>query len=264
MPASFNPTMPPFPLEAVVISAQPPGQLIVYLPMHGTGMRVPVRVMTSGPDDALRTNQKPLPQQGTHGLVVFANGDSRNGFWLGSYPPGLLSARTTVQNEPDITYEAADSGYWHYRDFTGATTTAYPDGTTIVVSPTGAPGAPNRTIVENNKPVQQTVEQTQRAPLAAPFVINVKTAGGVTIAINGDTVTVDASQVMLDCTQATVTGNLQVDGNIMCDGNIDAAGSMVQGYGTDNEINLAEHYHEVDGVQGGSSTLDTTPPVANT
>src|SRR5271168_4258641 len=93
----FQPNFSPYPQEAVVVALQPPDQVIAMLVAHGAGSRVPVRVLSQGPDDANRTAQNPLPAVGTHIIVVAVHGDSRNLIHLGSYHPALNSARHLIQ-----------------------------------------------------------------------------------------------------------------------------------------------------------------------
>lgn len=238
---TFNPSAPAGLLQAQVLAVQPPDKLLVIIPAWGVGTRVPVRLPTNGQDDALRTNRVPMPGQGTWGGVMFMNQDSRNGFWMFSFPPGLANAYPNLPGDPNVTYRSEPSGHWEYRDGEGNETKTYADGTTVVVSQTGAPAVPVRNVVEGQTQVTQAVTQAQRVTaVKSPMTIALTTAGGFKYAISGDTM--------------TMTGNLVVDGGIT------ATQDIVAGEGGRN-ISLLNHTHAQGSDSAGDAEQNTTAPI---
>lgn len=241
---SFNPTAPASLMQAQVIGIQPPNKLLVLVPAWGAGTRVPVTVLGIGQNDALRTNLLPLPKLGTWGVIGFLHQDSRNGMWLGSFPPALANAMPTIAGDSDITYASENSGHWHYRDGDGNDCVTWADGSSLTISQTGIAPVPNRTVVENQAGVSQALTQAQRATIKAPMTFTLATASGVSLTIEGST--------------ATLTGILIVDGPIIASGNI------IAGSGGEVQVDLLNHKHNVANVQAGSTTIETTSPVAGT
>ena len=237
--AGFQPNFSPYPQEAVVVAIQPPDKVIIMLAGHGAGSRVPCRVLSQGPDDANRTEQNPLPSVGTHGLVIAVHGDSRNLMWLGSYHPALNSARHLAPGSGDVTYSAKQSGYWKMIDNTGSYTENFPDGTQLIVTPSGAPLTPNKQIVQNNLPSSQDIAPTPSGP---PMVYKLKLSSGLTVTAEGNTLT--------------------VQGNLVVDGTITATQDITANYGTSDAVLLQAHTHLY--TPGTGTPTQTAPPTAGT
>lgn len=122
--------------------------------------------------DAVRVRQKPMPQLGTWGLVIFPSGDLRNGVWMGSYYPSLMDALTTTQasgfapTDPYLDYEATFPGEWWLLDGKGHYAKQWTDSSYFTAAPASGLPTVYRHTVENNK--QKTVKFTYAERIASP------------------------------------------------------------------------------------------------
>jgi len=227
--------VPPYPVEAIVMSQAPPDGIFVFVPVFGAGSAIRARILSDAHDDAWRTSQKPLPVSGTHGVVWFINGDSRNCIWMGALSPNLQSARTmNGSTGAGTTYRSEISGYYELRDENGDQTFFYPDGSSISMTEAGAIQTPNRQVVENQNPVRQNITGSQLIDTpksSKTFLISI--FGGLAWKLQG----------ML----ATLTGNLQVNGNITATGTITGQTDVLAGPGS-----ISGKGHKHTGVQTGS------------
>jgi hypothetical protein len=142
--------------------------------------------------DAVRVKQKPLPQIGSWGVVIFPYGDIRNGIWLGAYLPSGLDAMTATQasgsapTDPFIDYESTFSGHWRLLDGLGNLAEQFADGSYIVAaSGTTLPTAYRHTVDASN--AQQRIPFTYAERVTAPpspFNFFFKHATGTTIEVD--------------------------------------------------------------------------------
>jgi hypothetical protein len=208
--------------RAFVINQDPEhGGLIVGF-HTGQLPAMPVGMMYSGYADPLRIHQTPLPQKGTHGLVVFPGGDLRNGRWVGSYYPDQRDAITSDPSDPTVDYYAHWSGFWSYLDASGTLAMQWPDSSYLVVGSGSALPAVYRHIVDQNGD-QQRVEYTManrvQNPPGAPFSVNFAQASGTTFSLDtsGSVTIVGGPQATLKITFRGATLNIDASGNIGLD-----------------------------------------------
>lgn len=187
-------SLPPWPIRAQVIAQNPVNDSLTVL-LHSaqlTGFEV--SMLYHGAADGLRLNKKPLPSRGTWGLVVFPNGDSRNGMWLGAYHPNLQTSVPADASDPFMDYESHQSGHYQLLDQFGNYLRSYADGSTETVNASGgAVPTTYRYIVDGNQQQQRVAfPYSQRvanppAPFARSYVQATSGSNG------GHTQTVDAS-----------------------------------------------------------------------
>jgi hypothetical protein len=237
--------------------------------------------MTYDQADGLRIRQKSLPGRGTWGVIVFPNGDQRNGVWIGAYNAILADAITSGPGDDFIEYFSHWSGYWDYLSESGDKTIAFPDGTTITITESGTAASTYRHVVDqNHNQLRVPVAQTDRIPTPAPAKIitvthasgtkvNVDAAGNVTTTVVGDStinVTGNASMTV----SGTFTGSAKswaMTGPCTWDGNLSVTGTIVASsdisdhsgnYGTVNLIRTTYNGHYHGGVTTGSGDTATT------
>lgn len=157
--------------EAQVVSTVSPGRVSVQL-RSGVIPDQPIRVGYGGFADALRVHSGPLPTRGTWGIVIFLNGDIRNGVWICSIYTSFLNALPGNGDNPQSAfwdYDAQWSGYWRLLDDVGQEFVAYPDGsysTTTSGAPAGLPTIYRYTV--DNKQVSQRIPYPATDRTAAP------------------------------------------------------------------------------------------------
>ena len=127
---------------------------------QGIGGPLSVQVGTHGPRDAMRIQADPLPSVGTRGLIMFPRSDIRNGVWVCSLSATLNSASPFTPGFTSGKYEAQYSGLWRLDDEAGQTTTVWPDGSSLVVSASGAVPSVTRYIVDPTNAVNPKVAQS--------------------------------------------------------------------------------------------------------
>lgn len=185
-----------FPLltKAQVISHDPRNHAVnVLLP---SGQMVPFPVLVLAPvNDAARISQRPLPARGSWGIVGFPQGDVRSGVWLGAFSPNLMNASTSSEGEPFNDYESHWSGFWRILNEQGEMAAEFPDGTSIVVSASGALPVTYRNVVDENQAQQRKAfTREERVPNPpAPYKLIIRSAQGVDIRIEGGVVHVEGS-----------------------------------------------------------------------
>ncbi len=163
---------------------------------QGIGGPMSVQVGTFGPRDAVRIKADPLPSRGTRGVILFPRSDIRNGIWLCSIQATLNDASPFGPGFTQGAYEAQYSGLWRLDDETGQTSCVWPDGSSLVVSQSGAVPEVTRHIVDTTDPlgpkVAQVFAQSSRVPNPpSPFQfvyrhpsgaqVSVDAAGAVTV-----------------------------------------------------------------------------------
>lgn len=152
----------------------------------------PIKMMYQGYADPLRVKQTPLPQRGTWGVVMFLNGDIRNGLWLGAFYPNQMTALTSPASgtDPAIDYEAHWSGYWRQMDGGGNMAMQWPDGSSLTVAAaTGMPTVYRQVVNGQQKQVQAPFTMAQRVTTTpSAFVMDLNHSSGfrITVAANGD------------------------------------------------------------------------------
>lgn len=161
----------------------------VKVVFRSSGMMPPLSVKMAhyGYADPLRVNQSPLPQKGTHGAIIFPNGDYRQGYWLFSLYPNLQDAITSDASDPTIDYYAHWSGYWRMLSQDGTIAQQWPDGSFLVVGSGMTLPKVYRHIV-NDQQQQQRVEYTMKDRVAqqpSPFgMLWQQAASGMTFALD--------------------------------------------------------------------------------
>lgn len=180
-------TMPVWPLKAWVVAQAPDDESVFVLlggPFGGAGPALPVQVMSQGPRDAVVGRFPALPTAGTHGLVVFPSGDSRNGVWMGSISTQQTDASAHVPGNGAADYAAHYGGGWSMRSADGQTTEVFPDGTMVQVGPV-TPVPTRHTIDENQQRQRTHFLPAQRIPQKPnPFPVLVQHASGASVSID--------------------------------------------------------------------------------
>lgn len=215
--------LPPWPLVGQVLSQDPEHDSItVIIQSGGQYATAPIRILYHGHADAMRLNKKPLPGKGTWGLVVFPNGDIRNGSWLGGYHSTLMDAIPADASDPFMSYDAHYSGDWHLLDQYGNRAQQFADGSTLTINASGAalPTVYRHTVDENQQQQRVIYPFKDRVPNPPPpFATSYGQA--VSGSLGGATVTIDASgNTSFTCATTghtfTITYNsatIQVSGN---------------------------------------------------
>ena len=273
---------------AMVISHDPEGGGVNVMFKSGQIAGHPVK-MGYDQADGLRIRQRALPGKGTWGIVVFPNGDQRNGVWICSINSILVDAITSGPGDDFVEYFSHWSGYWDYLSENGDKSITFPDGTSITITESGSPAQTYRHIVDQNQQQQRIpVAQTDRIPAPAPAkIINITHASGtkaVIDALGNLTVTVvGASTVNVDgdstvsvggnaslsvsgtvtgkATSWSMTGPCSWDGNLTVTGTIVASSDISDNsgnYGTVNLIRTTYNSHYHGGVTTGTGNTDTT------
>ena len=199
--------------QARVTAHNPPFGLQVVFKSTGQMLSFPVTMLRDYAD-GVRVRQKPLPQIGTWGVVIFPYGDLRNGIWLGAYYPSLVDALTTTQasgqaaTDPFIDYEASFSGDWWVLDGLGNYAKQWADSSWFVAaSGDTLPTLYRHTVDSGNQ--QQTIpypysDRVKTPPASGqPFIFKWKHASGTSIAVDvSGNVTLDlSSTAKLNITQ---------------------------------------------------------------
>lgn len=229
--------------------------------------------------DGLSVRQKPLPQIGTWGVVMFPYGDVRNGIWMGSYYPSQVDALTTTQasgtaaTDPFIDYEAHFSGYWRLLDGLGNEAVQWPDGSYFTAgASSGLPTVYRHTVVANK---QQNVSYALGTRIPAPpsgFPFTFVHESGTQVAVDASGNVYASGNV----SGATLTFNFGAASFTMTSGgnvNINVPGSDTfnvsqSGMSVTDALVLVSkllakynaHTHPVTGVQTGGSTVTSSPP----
>ena len=243
----------------------------------GQMLSAPVQVLYEYAD-ALRVKQKPLPQVGTWGLVVFPYGDIRNGLWLGAYLPSAMDALTGTQasgqaaTDPFIDYEAHFSGDWRLLDGLGNLSKQFADGSFIIgASGTTLPTVYRHTVDANN--AQETLAYTRGDRIPAPpspfnFIfqhatgtkLEVNSSGAVSVSgistlsiqFGGTTLTISAAGLVTLALTGSETLNITQGG-----------GSASDFLALVSKLVSAFNGHTHSGVQsGGSPTGTPTSPIS--
>ena len=157
--------------------------------MGGQIGAVPCDVLTSGPRDALRINQTPLPTKGTRVLVAFPRGDHRNGVVVGSIANPQNDASAFSPGKENMHYQADWSGFWSIHDEAGHLAAVYPDGSHILVGYSGIPVTTRHTVDSSQKRQRTPFTQTQRVPNppsgSFPFTYKQPTGASVKVDASG-------------------------------------------------------------------------------
>lgn len=183
-------SMPPWPMKAWVTS-QDPDNYAVFVALGGShggqGPTLSVQVLTHGPRDGVAGYFPALPTAGTHGLVCFPSGDSRNGFWMGSMTTQSTDADAHAPGNGAADYAAHYGGGYSYRDQDGSLTEAMPDGTTIQVGPT-LPALTRHTIDATQARRRTAFTAAQRRPQTPgpyPVTLNHPTGALASLSASG-------------------------------------------------------------------------------
>lgn len=152
----------------------------------GQGPGFPVQMLYNGTADALRISQRPLPVQGTWGLVAVPSGDLRNAIWLGAYYPSQMNAITSDASSPFIDYEAHPSGFWRMLDDDGQLSMQFPDGSSVLVASGGSlPTVYRHVVTDGNAQERVPVQLSDRVPsISSPFTVTVNLASGAKITVD--------------------------------------------------------------------------------
>lgn len=238
----------------------------------------PVRMLYQGYADPLRVRQVPLPQRGTWGLVIFPNGDIRNGLWLGAYYPNQADALTTpaTGTDPAMDYYAHWSGFWSLLDGGGNFAQQWPDGTSLTVAAaTGVPTVYRHTVDDQQAQTKRAFTMAERvATTPAAFYLDLVHSTGLRVLVDVDgnlTITGNASghgsRLTMTFGGTTLTMNTGVSG---AQGNVSLAlagtdvFSITQGGAADNDFLVLvsklitlfnNHVHS--GIQVGGSNTGT-------
>lgn len=180
---------------------------------------VPVDVATHGPRDALRIIEHPLPSKGTRGIVVFPRGDSRNGVWIGSVRNTQNDASSFSPSGTMQHYRADYSGYWSLHDEAGNHTSVYPDGSYILIGPSGVPTVTRHTLDTNQKRIRTPFTQAQRVQTAPsgsfPFTYKQPTGATVSVSVSGAiSVTSAPNQTLTFAVSGGASITLKADGGV--------------------------------------------------
>lgn len=206
----------PFISQAIVVKQDPTNYgVFVLLSGWGGGQGLPlsVKVMTHGPRDAVRGHFHELPTPGTVGIVAFARGDNRNGVWIGSIGPTQNDSSPYAVGTTGLDYHARYSGAWNWSGADGTEAYHAADGSTFLLG-TAMPAPTRWTVDSTGKRTATPYTAAQRVPqpptalpasitlasgvsvsVTAGGVATVSCPGGVSIAINGGTVTITATRV---------------------------------------------------------------------
>ena len=221
--------------QARVISHNPPNGLQVIFKSVGQSPSFPVTVLRDYAD-ARRVSQRPLPQIGTWGLVVFPYGDIRNGVWIGSYYPSQMDALTTTlasghaPSDPFIDYEASFSGDWWLMDGIGNRAHQYADSSYFVASGSSGIAFPSlptlyRHVVDATQK-QNTIaypysDRVTNPPVSGrPFFYGFKHHSGTLVSMDssGSTVVSGASGATFKDTFGGTVFTIDVSGNTTVSG----------------------------------------------
>jgi len=264
--------LPPFPLVAQVLTQDPENDSVtVVLQSGGQFPTAPIKMLYHGHADGMRINKKPLPGKGTWGLVMFANGDIRNGVWLGGYHSSLIDAIPNNASDPFVHYDAHFSGHWNHLDTYGNYAQQWADGSTLVVNASGAalPTIYRHTVDQTQ--VQQRVKYPYKDRVSAPpkpfamaftqavsggnggCAFSVDASGNSTLSssVTGktSTITYNGASIKIDA-----TGNIQMTpaggAYVVVNGELHATGNIIAGYGGGSSVTLLNHTHG--GVTTGS------------
>ena len=268
----------PFLVDATVVQ-QDPDNYRIYVSIDAFGGQIPflpIDVITHGPRDAVRGTYPPLPTPGTRGLVAFTRGDDRTGRWIGAQSPALPDSSALSPSAGNARYTAEYAGLWHWTGSDGTMATGLPDGSTIMVAPSGAvmPAPTRHTVNAKGERVRTPFTAAQRNPngganaygvsvtlnngasfsasaagavsmtAAAGQPVTVKVASGASITLNADgSVTLTPSGHPV-----TVQGDLTVTGNLTAGagagtGDLHVAGDVISHYGTGTSVGLRSHGH---------------------
>jgi len=234
------------------------------LPQQGAESPVlPAKVLTTGPSDALRIEQRPLPAKGTTGVVMALNGDPRSLVWLGAYPANCNDAITSQDDDQFIDYSSHYSGYFRHMDEAGNVTQEWPDKTQVIVG-TGPPTLYRHIVGQSG--TQEVVEMTYADRVATPpnnpypVIINHASGTTVTIASAGD-ISVNSPKTI----KIVATGNISITSMATCfiEGdtkvNISGHGGTTYRLVDERLISLFNN-HDHSGVQTGGGI--TGPPTS--
>jgi phage baseplate assembly protein gpV len=215
-------------------SLSPWGVYVLFPSLQSSG--VLVRMGIHGQADAVRVSQKPLPKEGTSGLILFPFGDSRNAVWICSLYTQQNDAHPNVDVDTD--YEAYPSGAWKMLDGEGNFSFVLPDGTALTTNPAGLP-TPTRNVVQADQTqVPQpfpTGQRTQSAISPRPLVWTMPSGQTVTFDVNGGiTLATKAGQPF------TIDGTTVVNGDIQVTGSIQATADVIAAVGA-AQVSLLNH-----------------------
>lgn len=180
---------------ARVTAHNPPFGVQVVFQTTGQNPSFPVQILRDSAG-ALQTRQKPLPQLGSWGIVLFPRGDLRNGIWLGSYYASKLDALTltgpsgAAPTDPFIDYEAHYSGAWRLLDGLGNVAQQFADGSWMTfASGVGLPTTYRHTVSAGQE--QQAIpfpfsERAPNAPGAFNFEFQHKSGTQVSVDSSGN------------------------------------------------------------------------------
>ena len=267
------------PLVDATVVQQDPDTYRVYVSIDAFGGQVlfiPVDVITHGPRDAVRGTYPPLPTPGTRGLVAFTRGDDRTGRWIGAQSPALPDSSALGPSAGNARYSAEYAGLWHWTGPDGTMATGLPDGSSIMVAPSGAvmPTPTRHTVNAQGQRVRTPFTAAQRNPTggakaygatltlnngaslsanaagavtataAAGQAATIQVASGASLTLNADgsiTLTPSGHPV-------TVMGDLVITGNLTAGagastGDLHVAGDVISKYGTGSAVGLQTHGH---------------------
>lgn len=169
-----------------VLSVDAASGLIYCSFRSGMWSGIPVRPMYDSYCDGLRVSQRPLPMPFTTGIVLFPNGDYRNGVWLGSYYANQHDALMGDENDPHVDLYSHWSGYWRLLDKGGTLAQQWPDATYFVAGSGNILPMIFRHIVDGSQK-QQRVESTfddRVKQKQKPFYYNFNHAAGTSFVVD--------------------------------------------------------------------------------
>lgn len=216
-------TMPQWPVKAWVVSQDSDNEAVFVSlggPLGGAGPTLSCQVLTHGPRDGVVGRFPALPTQGTHGLVCFPSGDSRNGVWLGAISTQLTDASAHAPGNGAADYAAHYGGGWSWRGQAGEITEALPDGTVVQLGPAAptltrhtvdgqsmrqrTPFTASQRVLQTPTPFPVTLTHPTGASaslsasgswsvVAAPGqTVSLSVSGGVTLTLSGSTLSVSS------------------------------------------------------------------------
>jgi phage baseplate assembly protein gpV len=241
----------------------PERRLTVTLP---SGQLVSVRMGIHGPADGLRVSHPAMPGRGTEGVVLFPAGDNRNGIWICSIYAQQMDALTTTTDQ-FLEYNSHWSGHYHLLDGQGNFTESFADGSFLQIGTTTAPPVTYRNVVNSQQ--QRTavpVTAAQRVPNPPkPFNLTLRHATGTVVSIDpsGNPSITGAAGTAMTFTFGSTKMVIDANG-VHITGELDATGNITAGQGTGDQVDMQNHDHLVEHVEGGTGTITTTKPVAGT
>ena len=258
--------LPPWPISAVVYTQDPDNYgLNVMLTgfFGGQGPVLPVRVLTQGQRDPLRSKRPALPLPGTHGLVVFPRGDNRSGHWIGATDPALIDSSHMAPGLGNVEYEAFYDGGWYWHGADGTRAVVCPDGSTLLWGAGSMPNPTRHTLDGGGARTRTPFTAGQRvaaAPGPFPFAYQRPDGSSATLDASGNwTVTAAGGATMLLSSGGAIMLTAAQGQPVIVPGNLAVSGEVWRGYGTADQVSVGQHRHGT-----GTAAAGTVAPTPGT